>query len=183
MSTRSRPLTVDDVRASPDLGERYEFIDGELFVPPAPFTLHQRVQTRLSHWISHVLAPMGQLDYLFHAPCDVRLSKRRLLQPDLFYVSPDRAEIMTEELIDGAPDLVVEILSAATRARDLVLKRRLDAEAGVREYWIVDPAARTISLLGLAAGQWVELPRGPDGFRSRVLSGLVIDPEVSFAGL
>lgn len=183
MSTLSQLLTVDDVRAMPELDERYELIDGEVFVPPAPVTAHQRLSMQLSWLIVDILRPRGHHHFVFAAPYDVRLSPHRSVQPDIIYVDPARADIVTDDYIEGAPDLVMEILSPSTRSRDLALKRRVYAENGVREYWIIDPATRQITLLVLDAGQFVAAPGDGGRFTSRVLPPLVIDQAALFSGL
>jgi Uma2 family endonuclease len=84
---------------------------------------------------------------MFFAPCDVVLSEINVLQPDLIFVSQERSAILTEANIQGSPDLVVEILSPSSKQRDLGIKRNLFAKYGVREYWIVDPEAKTVDVL------------------------------------
>ena len=83
------------------------------------------------------------------------LSKTDVVQPDLLFVSDERAHLLLGgDNVLGAPDLVVEILSPATAGRDRTLKRALYARHGVKEYWLVDPDARTVTVLGLGAGDF-----------------------------
>ena len=82
----------------------------------------------------------------FAAPVDVRLSPHDVVQPDIAVVLADRLDILTEQFIDGAPDLVVEILSASTIDRDLVVKYQLYETHGVREYWVIDPDAERVEI-------------------------------------
>ncbi len=126
--------------------KRYEIIDGELLVVPAPYLRHQRILRELATALcAHVKErDSGQV---FFAPCDVVLSAENVVQPDLLFVTKERQGILTEANIQGPPDLAIEILSEATRQRDLHLKRKLYAKYGVREYWIVDPDAATVEVL------------------------------------
>ena len=141
-------LTYEDYASLPD-DERYELIDGELIPMPSPKKIHQRLILDLS-WILRRLEEMG-LGELFIAPFDVILSRFNVVQPDLIFVSSARAHIITEDNIRGAPDLVVEILSPSTAGYDRTTKRNLYARHGVREYWLIDPYAKTITVLTLGA--------------------------------
>ena len=142
-------LTYEDYASLPD-DERYELIDGELMPMPSPKKIHQRLILDLS-WILRRLEEMG-LGELFIAPFDVILSATNVVQPDLIFVSSARAHIITEDKIRGAPDLLVEIISPSTERRDRIVKRDLYARHGVREYWLIDPYAKTVTVLILGAG-------------------------------
>ncbi len=140
-------LTYHDYVQLPD-DKRYELVEGELFLVPAPRLYHQRILGKL--WTSlYSHAEANQLGEVFLAPCDVLFSEATVVQPDLLFVSCERKGILTDANIQGSPDLVVEILSPSTGQRDLGLKRNLYARYGVREYWIVDPDAKTIEVLSL----------------------------------
>ena len=141
-------LTYEDYASLPD-DERYELIDGELMPMPSPKEIHQRLILDLS-WILRRLEEMG-LGELFIAPFDVILSLTNVVQPDLIFVSRARAHIITEDNIRGAPDLVVEILSPSTAGYDRTVKRELYARHGVGEYWLIDPYAKTATVLILGA--------------------------------
>ncbi len=150
MQTQRHPtkFTYEDYVLFPDDGRRHEIIDGEHFVTPAPLTKHQRIVTRLIASLeSQVRLQKG--GEVLAAPCDVILSDLDVVQPDLLYVSPGRAAIVTEKNIQGAPDLVVEILSESTRKTDEIIKRKLYERFGVREYWVVDPELETVKLYRL----------------------------------
>ena len=132
-------LTYDDFVLFPDDGKRHELIDGEHYVTPSPNTKHQQVSLNLVVEIAGLLQghPIGRL---FHAPYDVVLSLFDVVEPDLLYISNERAaEVMTTQHLRGAPELVVEINSPGTRGRDETIKRRLYERAGVSEYWCIDP--------------------------------------------
>jgi Uma2 family endonuclease len=88
-----------------------------------------------------------QLGEVFIAPADVLLSPHDIVQPDIFFISTARLGITTEANVRGAPDLVIEILSASTRHRDETLKRDRYERLGVKEYWIIDSWRKAVSVL------------------------------------
>jgi Uma2 family endonuclease len=139
-------LTYEDYLELPEDGNRHELIDGDHVMTPSPGTLHQRVSMNLSLLIGGFLGRHA-VGTLLAAPIDVVLSELDVVQPDLVFVAAARSEIITQQHIAGAPDLVVEILSSTTRRRDEVTKRKLYARFGVREYWVVDPELERIRVL------------------------------------
>ena len=135
---------ADYLKTSDD--ERYELLNGELVMPPAPLTGHQMISMALASRLYLYVDEKG-LGTVVAAPTDVVLSDTDVVQPDVLFVSSQRSHILTRENIQGAPDLVVEILSPATAERDRTVKLDLYAQHGVIEYWIVDPDAKTVSVL------------------------------------
>lgn len=135
-----RKLTYEDYVLFPEDGQRHEIIDGEHYVSPAPIPKHQRVSMRLSIRIGGFVEEHG-LGEVFASPIDVLLSRHDILQPDLLFISKERLAILREKNIQGAPDLVVEILSESTRRLDEKIKLARYEVLGVSEYWIVDPLA------------------------------------------
>ena len=142
-------LTYEDYRNTPD-DERYELIDGELIMSPSPREAHQYADVELGATL-HTFVKLHNLGRVYHAPFDVVLSDTDVVQPDLLFVSRERLHIITEDNIQGAPDLAVEILSPSTSARDRGYKRDLYAKHGVKEYWQVDTDAKQITVLSLNA--------------------------------
>lgn len=144
------PTTADELDEIPADGNRYEIIDGELFVTPAPSRWHQRAQMQLVFQLGPYAQSLGL--ELLAAPTDVRASYRTQVQPDLL-VLPRHFEGRTATRWEQMSRLVlaVEILSPSTSRLDLLLKRKLYLSQGVAEYWIVDVDARTISVW--SAGQ------------------------------
>ncbi len=137
-----RQWTVDDLQDLPDDGQRYEVIDGELFVTPAPSLIHQRALGVLHRIIADYLEgePVG---YVYFAPADVIFSPKRGVQPDLLILpgvggrSPRSFDEVKRLL------LAVEALSPSTARLDRVVKRALYRDEGVPEFWIVDLDSRT----------------------------------------
>ncbi len=141
---RTVKLTYDDFLLFPDDGKRHELIDGEHYVTPSPNIRHQRISRRLLVLIDVWLQehPHGEV---FYAPLDVRFSMFDVVEPDLLYVSNERAAaLFAGPHVTGSPDIVVEIGSPGTRQRDETIKRRLYERSNVREYWVVDPGIDVI---------------------------------------
>lgn len=180
MSTTARPLTSDDVLDTPDDGQRYELIGGELVVSPAPTTEHQRLLARLFVLFAAFVTPRRLGEVLF-APLDVLLFDHDRVQPDLIFVARHRRAIVGAARIEGAPDLVLEVLSPSTRALDRVRKAALYATAGVREYWLVDPEAHAIEVFTLVGRHFEPVPQPAALARSRVLPGFEVDLPTLFA--
>jgi Uma2 family endonuclease len=138
-------LTYHDYLQLPE-DKRYEILDGELYVVPAPNIRHQEISIRLSTILfQHVRRQ--KIGRVLEAPCDVVLSEENVVQPDILFVCTERVDIIGEMNIRGAPDVVIEILSPATRAKDLEIKRKIYHGFGVKEYWIVDLDAATAEVL------------------------------------
>lgn len=149
-----RPLTASDLAAFPDDGHRFKIIGGELYVSPSPTYRHQKILVQLVTLLNlHLLnTNTGQA---LVAPLDVRLSMYDVVQPDILVILNERVEIICEDRIEGAPDLVVEILSPSSIAGDYIRKAALYARHGVREYWIVNPLKATIDVQSLEDGRFV----------------------------
>jgi Uma2 family endonuclease len=143
-------LTYEDYVLLPNDCNRYEILEGELTVTPAPSTKHQTASVNLLVLLSHYVKERD-LGKLFHAPIDLILESTSVLQPDLLFVSKARQHIITERAIEGAPDLVVEILSPTTSRTDRVTKAQIYARHAVPAYWIVDPDQEAIEIYLLEA--------------------------------
>jgi len=151
-------LTYEDYVLIPDDGKRHEIVDGEHYVTAAPFIRHQRLVMRLSLRLGVFIQDHG-LGEILGAPTDVVLSRHDIVQPDLLFISNDRASIVEEKNIQGAPDLVIEILSERNRRLDEVIKRQAYERFGAREYWIFDPRRKNVQV-------W---DRTAEGLRRRAL--------------
>ena len=171
-------LTYDDYVHFPEDGKRHELIDGEHFVTPTPNRKHQAVSSNLLGMIwSHL--QQHQVGRVFSAPFDVILSNFDVVEPDLLYISRQRlAEIETSPWVKGAPNLVVEIGSPATRKRDATVKRRLYERFGVEEYWVVDPELDTIDVYRSVEGRYERTSQltleQADVLTTPLLAGLVL---------
>ena len=167
-------LTYEDYANMPD-DERYELIDGELIMAAAPSMKHQGVGAGLFRFF--LIAVERGLGWAYFAPVDVALSEYDVVQPDLLFVLKENAHIITEANVQGAPDLVVEILSPSTSRRDWNEKRDLYAKYGVRELWIADPDERVVWVMTLRDGVYGEPVMYGDTqtFSSATLAGVAID--------
>lgn len=173
-------LTYRDYANTPD-DERYELLDGELIRMTAPAEIHQRVSILLGWRLIEFVTENG-LGRVYQAPFDAVLSDTDVVQPDLLFVSNERAHVVTAANVQGAPDLVVEILSPSSVERDRTLKRSLYARHGVREYWIVDTDARTATVLLLQDGGFEAAATYGEGdtLTSPTLPGLALDVAALF---
>ena len=125
---------------------RYEIIEGDLLMSPSPSKRHQRIVRRLLVLLSEFVE-RRKLGEVFVSPYDVVISNTDVVQPDLLFISAERSDVARERAVQGAPDLVVEVLSSSTAERDRTVKTKLYARAGVRELWLVDPDAKTLEVL------------------------------------
>ena len=143
-----KAFRYSDYLKLPDGDNLYEILKGELVVRTSPNRVHQRCSIRLSVILSlHVT--QHALGEVYTAPFDVILDTENadpeiLVKPDLLFVSRDRLQIITEENVQGSPDLIVEILSPSTANTDRDRKFKIYQEAKVAHYWIIDPTAQTL---------------------------------------
>ncbi len=144
-------LTYDDFVLFPDDGLRHEIIDGVHYVTPSPTRRHQRISGRLHFELEAYLRQHPSAGEVFYAPFDVVISNWDVVEPDLLVIAGDQQDILTEKNVQGAPALVIEILSPGTRKRDEQIKQKLFERSGVREYWLVDPLRNLITVYRRAA--------------------------------
>lgn len=163
----------EDLFDLPD-GKRYEIIDGELYEMPAANSDHATVVMNLIAVLLPVVKALG--GKIFTAPLDVFFSGANPIQPDVLVLTPDQLGLITKRGIEGAPSLVIEVLSPGNPEHDRITKRALYARGGVREYWIVSPEAAVIEVLALEGGAYRKHVRagGDELVTSTVL------PELSF---
>jgi Uma2 family endonuclease len=169
------PYRAADYFAMPD-EPRCELIFGRFWMSPSPLRSHQTIVGALYRRID--AAAVGAGGECQVAPLDVRLADDAVVQPDVIYVSPARRRILGER-VEGAPDLIVEVVSPGTARRDRGEKLELYARSDVREYWIVDPEAKHIEFLQNEGGRFVVTPPERGAIHSRALPGLVV-PLVEF---
>ncbi|MEM8556887.1 MAG: Uma2 family endonuclease [Bacteroidota bacterium] len=175
--------TMADFDALPE-GTLSQLVDGTLLMSPAPSFRHQRITWRLGAMLSDFVEE-HELGIVVGGPIDVRLREDQAFQPDLLFVSHERYDMLSERGLEGAPDLVVEVLSPSTGYYDLTAKRRVYEQSGVREYWIVDPLEETIEVLTLTDEVYRVAGRveGTGIATSVVLDGFTLDAASLFAPL
>lgn len=179
MTSSRTAFTYEDLLLMPE-GKRYEILEGELMMVPAPGREHQAVLLDLAYLLKAHVDAQGS-GKVFVAPFDVILSDTDVLQPDVIYLSAERTDRLHDNGIHGAPDLVVEVLSPGTEKRDRQVKSRIYARYGVRELWLVDPGARRIEILRpVGRGDAFELAGFCEG--DRKLESTVLPDLVFMAG-
>lgn len=142
--------TYDDYAAIPDDGKIYEVVKGVLYMSPSPTPPRQGVGLEIAaHLRNYVLVPrLGQVFY----ELDVELNPKTVVKPDVLVLLNAHLDRKTSTRIVGAPDLVVEIFSPSTMRQDVTVKYEAYAEAGVPEYWIVNPGEQVVELFYLESG-------------------------------
>ncbi len=173
--------TVADYERLPEDGQRYELIEGELRMAPAPNPEHQTASGLIFYHLMQCVQLAGH-GRVFTAPLDVELSPVTIVQPDIVVILNGGAATITTQRIVGPPDLVVEVVSPGTASYDRREKRDLYAAAGIREYWIADPGHRAVELLTLVGGAYraEHVYRGQAVIPSQVIPGWNVATDLLF---
>jgi len=173
-SLLKRTLDFSDYEAAPDDGNRYEILQGKLYVTACPAPQHQRVSKRLLGALVEYFEGRS-LGEVFYAPMAVILTNHDIAEPDLLVVHDPK--LISNRGVEGPPLLVVEILSPSSRSHDRGVKAERYAELGIRHYWIVDPDMGRIECLQLEAGAYrlVAEGRDKDTLRHPAWDGLAIE--------
>jgi len=153
-SELKQKLDYSDYAEFPSDGNRYELMEGDLYVTPAPSPLHQRISKRLQRQLEAYFESRS-LGEVFHAPIDVILTFHDVNQPDIVVVTDPKQ--ISQRGIEGPPTLVIEILSPSTRKTDLTVKSRRYAALKIPHYWIVDPEARRLACYRAEGGAYISL--------------------------
>ena len=173
-------FVYEDYKALPEsMAKRYELLDGEILMVPAPTTTHQFLSRNVA-FVLHGFVRQHALGTVLSSPIDVVFGEgdaREIVQPDVLYVSVKHADIILVEEIRGAPDLVVEVVSPGTETRDRTYKKHLYGRYGVREYWIVDPVAETVVVYQSSGAKFDDPTtyRADDTLNSTLFVGLDIN--------
>ncbi len=161
-----------------DLDENfyYELINGNIVKKQAPKPSHQSASMELGTLLN-VFIKEKQLGKLFASPIDVFFDDYNNTQPDLLFIKKERSFIVTNNGIEGAPDLIIEILSPSTQSIDKREKFKLYQQFGVQEYWIVDPNNKSIDVFSLENNRYENLFVATDNeiIQSQVLEGFSLD--------
>ncbi len=173
-----KKLTYQDYLLIPEeSGYRYEILDGVLVKDPSPNVMHQRVIRRLLRILEDFFCELDPEGEVFIAPLDVTFQDISVVQPDLFYVSGKQKRIVRDARIDGAPTLVVEIISPSSSRKDRVQKLRIYQDARVQHYWLINPEEKTLECFTLRDGLYFLAATGMDGdvVRHQDFPGLSMD--------
>ncbi len=158
-----KTFTYEDYLALPEeAGHRFEVLNGTLVRKPSPSVTHQRVSRRLQRLLEDYFLQADPDGEIFDAPLDVTMGQRTVVQPDLFLVSGKQQRIIKENRIDGAPELIVEVLSPSHPRKDRLEKMQVYQKNGVEHYWLVDPHERTMECLALAGDVYSVVAVGMD---------------------
>jgi Uma2 family endonuclease len=172
----SRQWTYQDYLNLPDDGKRYEIIEGVLYMANAPSSTHQYLVGEIFAELRY-FANKNKLGQVTIAPFEVHLSETsRPIQPDVFFVRAARWPSGEIAYFEGAPDLVVEVISPSSTRVDRYTKFRVYEQSGVQEYWLINPRLQTVEIFTLVEGEyalWGEFRR-EDTVTSGVLVGLEI---------
>jgi Uma2 family endonuclease len=173
-SAREKLFTYADYRALPE-GAPYQLIGGELVMTPAPSIYHQIISGRLEFQL-RVFVAKENPGLVLDAPVDVCFGEAETYQPDILFIAKARLGLVEPARINGAPDLVIEILSPATAYYDLRKKFRVYEGYGVREYWIVDPEDKSVQVFVQQDGRLVldQETRAAGEVTSRLLPGFIV---------
>jgi Uma2 family endonuclease len=174
-------LGYDDFWSVPDDGNRYEILDGEMFVTPLPSLRHQTVSARLHHVLSDY-AKRRDLGVVIAAPVGVILGEHRQVQPDLLVIRKENYGLINSKEIVGPPDLVIEILSPTTVRRDRLQKATLYAASKIPYYWIVDPQNETIEEYRLEQDMYILIKKcgGSESIESKAFADLTLSLDTLF---
>lgn len=174
MALQTARLTYDQYIATPEIKARYDILDGEMIMAPAPTFKHQVVSQRIFVPV-YTFVTQQRLGVVLYAPLDViiRTEPLHTRQPDLLYVSNENRHIIGD-VVHGGPDLVIEILSPSNSRKDIESKLADYASVDVKECWLASPEAGTMEVLTLDYGEWkrVALYGFGDSLESGVLPGL-----------
>jgi Uma2 family endonuclease len=172
--------TYEDYLRLPEDGYHYEVIEGVLYMTAAPTIKHQDVARNLLVAL-HLFVRERKQGKVYDSPVDVQLSDQTVVQPDIIFIARERLSIIKESHVEGAPDLIVEILSPTNWVIDRRDKFAVYQAAGVGEYWIVDPDAKT-EVYNLRQGRYTLVERYEPGqtVQSERLTGFEISVDALF---
>jgi Uma2 family endonuclease len=176
MKTSVKPFTYDDYLALPEDGKRYEVIDGEVTMTPAPIPRHQEILLTVSTRLL-LFADNNSLGRIYIAPVDLALSLVDVVQPDILFVAKNRMQIVAKKNIVGIPNLIVEVVSSSSSRWDRQEKLNLYQRYALPEYWIVDPETEAIEVYLYAESRLEKAGtlRSGDQLRSRQIPELIVE--------
>ena len=180
IAEKKKKYTVKDYDLLEE-GAPFQLINYDLVMSPSPLAVHQQILFDLSEIIVlyNITSRKGQWMY---APMDVKLDDGNVLQPDILYISEERKSELIKDRVEGAPDLIMEILSPSNAYYDLRQKKELYEKYGVKEYIIIDPIAKNADLYILKEGSYQlhQKAQKAEQLNSVLLPGLVIELQKLF---
>ncbi|MES2691944.1 MAG: Uma2 family endonuclease [Verrucomicrobiota bacterium] len=163
---------MEDYRATPE-GTRYQLIEGELIMSPSPNRFHQDIVWNLVGILTDFLKT-HRVGKAYVAPFDVYLTEHNVFQHDVLFVAAENLERFADDGLHGPPDLAIEVLSPSTAQLDKKNKRRVYAQVGVKELWLVDPLLLQIQVYDFSrdSAKPVALIEENETFQTPLLPGL-----------
>ena len=177
MASIAQPVgqaTFEDFQVLVKEHEKADLLDGVIYMASPETPRGNRLELWLAHLMDGYAEELG-LGEVFVSRVAFRITEKRGPEPDVAFLAKRRLGLVREGFVAGAPDTAVEIVSPESVERDYVTKRRMYEEAGVREYWIIDPGARRATFLRLHRGKFREVQLDGPIFRSRVLREFWLD--------
>lgn len=170
-------LTYDDYLTLPNDGKRYEIIEGELTMSPAPEPDHQDVIGNIYSALRNFVRAHS-LGKVYVSPIDVVLSMTDIVQPDIVFIAAERLAFVKKKNIVAAPDIVIEVLSPSTEINDRTRKKVLYEKFGVKEYWIADMDAMAVEIYSLQGSQFgtPKVFKNSESVASAILTGFSFPP-------
>ena len=177
---KKKKYTYEDYAKLPE-GAPYQLIGGELIMTPAPTPYHQIVSGRIEFLLRQFVYERN-LGEIIHSPIDVYFTEEDVFQPDIIFISKKRLNIIGETKIEGAPDLIIEILSPSTAYYDLGRKYEVYEKSGVKEYWIIHPERKSIEIYQNEGGQFrlIQTAKEKDTVNSSLLKDFELNLEKIF---
>jgi len=163
------PRTLMEVFQGLPEGTLAQLIENSIIMTPAPLDIHQKILNEINYLLLSFVK-QHQLGEIRVAPYDVYLDRKNAFQPDIIFVSKNRLDMIKEDGLHGAPDLVVEVLSPSTAKYDLDEKKDVYERYGVKEYWIVDPATKSTQGYMLKDGSFGEAEKSNGVIQSGLLN-------------
>ncbi len=182
-TTTHRRMTAREYFEMPEGPPYFQLVNGELFMSPSPILQHQWISVRLASRIDEYLRahPIGEV---YTAPSDVELDERNIFQPDIYFVSNERLDILNRQGAKGAPDLIIEILSPSTARLDREHKRAVYFRFGVRELWFINVRRLQVEIYlpESVEDESARILRSGDVLSTPLLPGLIIEVSEALGG-
>lgn len=181
VKTEERSYTYEDYAKLPE-GSPYQLIGGQLVLNPAPTTYHQEVSKKIGFLLYKYAECNNCLGVIYIAPVDVYLEESETYQPDIIFITNERRHIIGKAKINGAPDLIIEILFPSTAYYDLCHKKSTFEKHGVKEYWIIDPMEKSVEIYNNINAEFVLSDRKSEkgSLASKIVNGFAFDIEDIF---
>ncbi len=180
MQTETKKYTYEDYQKLPE-GSAYQLINGELIMSPSPNIYHQKISYNIIILLNKFIEK-DKTGIILYSPIDVHFGEFETYQPDIVFISKEREDIIKEKRIEGAPDLVIEILSENNAYYDLKHKKNIYEKFGVKEYWIVDPMDKSLEVYVNEGNEFTlfDKKQTKGEIKSKFLSKLIMEVEEIF---